>query len=181
MREATRYRPARDRFKIYILDEAHQITDAAFNAANAAILNDLLAQLQKQGKVRHFGVSNFNVEQLRAWRWFGDFNVSQPPYSLIDNGIEPGKQVGLTTCPYCQTPFDAAFRYCPSCGKQLAVIRLYNELLGEFVFSGINSGKAGEAQVEVTFDVNVEGILTMSALDPATGKKMKTTVRVTQS
>ena len=32
MREATRYRPARDRFKIYILDEAHQITDAAFNA-----------------------------------------------------------------------------------------------------------------------------------------------------
>src|SRR5947208_6143154 len=32
LREATRYRPARDRFKIYILDEAHQITDAAFNA-----------------------------------------------------------------------------------------------------------------------------------------------------
>jgi len=32
LREGTRYRPARDRFKIYILDEAHQITDAAFNA-----------------------------------------------------------------------------------------------------------------------------------------------------
>jgi DNA polymerase III subunit gamma/tau len=32
LREAARYRPARDRFKIYILDEAHQITDAAFNA-----------------------------------------------------------------------------------------------------------------------------------------------------
>src|SRR5438309_6230154 len=30
--DAARYRPARDRFKIYILDEAHQITDAAFNA-----------------------------------------------------------------------------------------------------------------------------------------------------
>src|ERR1700752_2212966 len=32
LREAARYSPARDRFKIYILDEAHQITDAAFNA-----------------------------------------------------------------------------------------------------------------------------------------------------
>jgi len=32
LRDAVRYRPARDRFKIYILDEAHQITDAAFNA-----------------------------------------------------------------------------------------------------------------------------------------------------
>ena len=29
---AARYRPARDKYKIYILDEAHQITDAAFNA-----------------------------------------------------------------------------------------------------------------------------------------------------
>ena len=32
LREGARYRPARDRFKVYILDEAHQITDAAFNA-----------------------------------------------------------------------------------------------------------------------------------------------------
>jgi len=32
LREAARYQPARDRYKIWILDEAHQITDAAFNA-----------------------------------------------------------------------------------------------------------------------------------------------------
>ncbi len=32
LRDAARYRPARDRYKIWILDEAHQITDAAFNA-----------------------------------------------------------------------------------------------------------------------------------------------------
>ena len=32
LRDAARYRPARDRFKIILLDEAHQITDAAFNA-----------------------------------------------------------------------------------------------------------------------------------------------------
>ncbi|MDE1154184.1 MAG: DNA polymerase III subunit gamma/tau [Acidobacteriaceae bacterium] len=32
LRDAARYQPARDKFKIIILDEAHQITDAAFNA-----------------------------------------------------------------------------------------------------------------------------------------------------
>ncbi len=32
LRDAARYSPARDRFKVYILDEAHQITEAAFNA-----------------------------------------------------------------------------------------------------------------------------------------------------
>jgi molecular chaperone DnaK len=53
-----------------------------------------------------------------------------------------------------------------------------NELLGEFTFSGIRSDRAGQVQVEVTFEVNVEGILTMHARDPATGKEMKTTVKV---
>jgi DNA polymerase-3 subunit gamma/tau len=32
LRDAARYAPARDKYKIYILDEAHQITEAAFNA-----------------------------------------------------------------------------------------------------------------------------------------------------
>jgi molecular chaperone DnaK len=56
-----------------------------------------------------------------------------------------------------------------------------NEQLGEFTFSGIRTAPAGEVQVEITFDVNIEGILSMTAKDPGTGKEMKTTVRVTQS
>jgi len=32
LREAVRFRPARDRYKIFIVDEAHQITSEAFNA-----------------------------------------------------------------------------------------------------------------------------------------------------
>ncbi len=56
-----------------------------------------------------------------------------------------------------------------------------NEMLGEFTFSGIRPDKAGRVQVEITFDVNVEGILTMRARDPASGREMRTTVRVTQS
>ncbi len=57
----------------------------------------------------------------------------------------------------------------------------HNELLGDFTFSGIRSDRAGQVQVEITFDVSIEGILTMRARDPSTGKEMNTTVRVTQS
>jgi molecular chaperone DnaK len=53
-----------------------------------------------------------------------------------------------------------------------------NDLLGEFTFSGIRPARAGSVQVEITFDVSVEGILTMRARDPATGREMKTTVKV---
>ena len=56
-----------------------------------------------------------------------------------------------------------------------------NELLGEFAFAGIRPAPAGEAQVEVTFDVNIEGILTARARDVITGRAMETTVRVTSS
>ena len=56
----------------------------------------------------------------------------------------------------------------------------HNELLGDFLFSGIKPGPAGKARLEITFDVNIEGILTMSARDLESGKQMKTTVRVTQ-
>jgi molecular chaperone DnaK len=54
-----------------------------------------------------------------------------------------------------------------------------NELLGEFTFSGVTPGKAGTAQLELLFEVSVEGILTLSARDVETGRQMKTTVRVT--
>jgi molecular chaperone DnaK len=57
----------------------------------------------------------------------------------------------------------------------------HNELLGDFLFSGLRPGPAGKVRLEITFDVSIEGILTMSARDQDTGKQMKTTVRVTQS
>jgi molecular chaperone DnaK len=53
-----------------------------------------------------------------------------------------------------------------------------NELLGEFTFSGVRPGRAGDVRLEILFEVNVEGILTMSARDLDTGRQMKTTVRV---
>ena len=35
----------------------------------------------------------------------------------------------ITQCPWCETPFDTGYQYCPRCGRQLGAIRLYQELL----------------------------------------------------
>ncbi len=53
-----------------------------------------------------------------------------------------------------------------------------NELLGEFIFSGIPPAKARSPKVQLTFQVNIEGVLSMSAQDLATGKRMETRVQL---
>jgi molecular chaperone DnaK len=57
----------------------------------------------------------------------------------------------------------------------------HDELLGEFTFGGVRPAPAGAVRLEVLFEVNIEGILTVSASDLDTGKRMKTTIRVTES
>ncbi|MBS2028266.1 MAG: Hsp70 family protein [Deltaproteobacteria bacterium] len=101
----------------------------------------------------------------------GDFHVVFPRNAPIPNA----KQIVATTSIDDQA--DLAMRIFQ--GDNNKVVR--NEMLGEFNFGGIRPAKAGQVKVEITFDVNVEGILTMSARDPDTGKVMKTTVRVTQN
>jgi molecular chaperone DnaK len=53
-----------------------------------------------------------------------------------------------------------------------------NELLGEFTFSGIRQGPSGSVKVNVVFECNVEGILSLEAHDPDTGTKMKQSISV---
>ena len=53
-----------------------------------------------------------------------------------------------------------------------------NELLGEFEFKGFEPGQRGVVQIEVTFEINTEGIVNVRALDPATGTAQSTTVRL---
>lgn len=47
-----------------------------------------MAALQKEGKVRWIGVSNFNVEQLKRAQKIAPVTSLQPPYSLIRRNIE---------------------------------------------------------------------------------------------
>jgi len=47
-----------------------------------------LAELKEQGLVRHIGVSNFDVAQLRRIRQIAPVETLQPPYSLIAREVE---------------------------------------------------------------------------------------------
>lgn len=51
-----------------------------------------------------------------------------------------------------------------------------NELLGEFMLSGIRKAKRGEPEVEVTFDIDADGIVSVSAKDMDTGQEQSITV-----
>jgi aryl-alcohol dehydrogenase-like predicted oxidoreductase len=47
-----------------------------------------MAQLQREGKVRWIGVSNFNVDQLRRAQAIAPITSLQPPYSMLAREIE---------------------------------------------------------------------------------------------
>ncbi len=51
-----------------------------------------------------------------------------------------------------------------------------NTLLGNFRLSGIKRAMAGVPQIEVTFDIDANGILTVSARDMGTGKAQQITI-----
>jgi len=51
-----------------------------------------------------------------------------------------------------------------------------NNLLGKFELSGIPPAPRGVPQIEVTFDVDANGILNVSAVDKSTGKQNKITI-----
>jgi molecular chaperone DnaK len=52
-----------------------------------------------------------------------------------------------------------------------------NQLLGEYFFSGIRKAKRGEPSIEITFKVDVNGILKVSARDLDTNKEMSWVVK----
>ena len=53
----------------------------------------------------------------------------------------------------------------------------YNKALGEFKLDGINPQPRGMPQIEVTFDIDANGIMNISAKDKTTGKENKITIK----
>ena len=51
-----------------------------------------------------------------------------------------------------------------------------NNLLGEFELTGISPVPKGVPQIEVTFDIDVNGIVNISVVDMSTGKENKITI-----
>ncbi len=56
-----------------------------------------------------------------------------------------------------------------------------NELLGTFVFSGIRPAPRGKVQIEVTFHIDSEGILGLTARDKATGQTVESHLKLGKS
>jgi molecular chaperone DnaK len=70
-------------------------------------------------------------------------------------------------------------------GQEKVKIRVYQgesnradecELLGEFEFSGFRIGYRGEVKIDVTFEINTDGIVNVSATDQETGQRTSTTI-----
>lgn len=66
-----------------------------------------LADLQRQGKVRYIGVSNFNVEQMKRAQAIAPITSLQPPYSMIRRDIE------AEILPYCKANNIGVIVYSP--------------------------------------------------------------------
>ena len=52
----------------------------------------------------------------------------------------------------------------------------HNHLLGKFDLTGIQYAPRGEPKIEVTFAIDADGILNVSAVDLSSGKKEKITI-----
>ena len=52
-----------------------------------------------------------------------------------------------------------------------------NKLLGNFKLDGISPARRGEPQIEVTFDIDANGILHVSAKDKQSGKEQKISIQ----
>src|SRR5690348_10313527 len=72
-------------------------------------------------------------------------------------------------------------------GQEKVKIRVYQgesnkatecEMLGEFEFSGFRIGYRGEVRIEVTFEIDTNGIVNVTAADVETGQKTSCTIRL---
>ena len=66
-----------------------------------------LVELKDQGLVRHIGVSNFNVEQIRRIQQLAPVETLQPPYSLIARDVE------REILPFCEREEIGVIVYSP--------------------------------------------------------------------
>ncbi|NQT14193.1 MAG: aldo/keto reductase [Planctomycetes bacterium] len=117
--EASLKRMGIETIDLYLLHFYDELTPLAAVA-------ETLEELRSQGKIRAIGLSNHTVEQTRAQRRFGPYSVVQPPYSLIDPGIEQD------LLPYCQAENIGVMAYSPMHKGLLTGKYTGSETFGDF-------------------------------------------------
>jgi len=68
-----------------------------------------MADLQRAGKIRAIGVSNFSTPQIEAFRKVAPVHTVQPPYNLFERAIEGD------VLPYCRDRNIVTLAYGPLC------------------------------------------------------------------
>src|SRR6202008_2701026 len=68
-----------------------------------------MADLQRAGKIRAIGVSNFSPAQMDAFRKVAPLHTAQPPYNLFERAIE------RDVLPYCRDGNMVALAYGSLC------------------------------------------------------------------
>jgi Family of unknown function (DUF5319) len=49
--------------------------------------------------------------------------------ALADAGLEGGTRIEITSCGWCETPVEPHYGFCPQCGRPMAILRLFKELV----------------------------------------------------
>jgi hypothetical protein len=89
------------------------------------LLRDNLDHMLQTGEPRMHEPA-FEVREEEYIQWdYGKGYID----ALADTGLEPDRKLVVTRCPWCDTPTDDLFRFCPTCGRSLAAVRIYRELV----------------------------------------------------
>jgi aryl-alcohol dehydrogenase-like predicted oxidoreductase len=67
----------------------------------------VMADLQKQGKVRWIGVSNFSVDQMKRVMKIAPITSNQPPYSMLNRAVD------AAILPFCEQNNIGVINYAP--------------------------------------------------------------------
>ncbi|MGD0682381.1 MAG: aldo/keto reductase [Terracidiphilus sp.] len=95
----------------------------------------LLAEFQREGKVRALGVSNFSVAQMEEFRAVAPLSSNQPPYNLFE------RQIDEDILPWCANNGVAILTWSTLC----------RSLLGGRVTRGMNFDKGDIRRVDPKF------------------------------
>jgi hypothetical protein len=68
--------------------------------------------------------------------------------ALADAGLDGGTAVEVQACPWCETPVEPHFAFCPKCGRPTAPARL----LAELVSRGMDEREARALLVRAGFE-----------------------------